>query len=223
MSAANTQLAETVLISLLVTTPVVELTVVGAMSILHIKMVPPVRDALISVMTHGIAVTNTTHINAVLDGNVMKPQDNANQTWLEKAMAATLHAHNTATHTHTKILTDVIQQRIRVINVLMELLQAVEKKLKHVKIVKPHQRVNGNATKLTQNNLNVRNAKEALQPTQTAKADNKLVRAAIHLKRCSHVTKKHLHVKKVQVKLKLLVIAVVVILLQPTYLVSGED
>jgi len=92
-----------------------------------------------------------------------------------------------------------------------------------VKIVKLHQRANGNATRLIQNNQSVRNVKEAQQLIQIAKADNKLAKAAIHLKRCSHATRKHLHVKKVQVKLKLLVIAVVVILLQPNFLVHGED
>jgi aspartyl aminopeptidase len=193
---ANTLHAEIALISLLVMTLVVEITVVGAMSILLTKMVLPVRDALISVMIHGTAVTNTTLTSALLDGNVMKNLDNANQTWLEKVTAPTLPVPNTAIHIqHQKnqIHSNAILQLIHATNaprtILQEVAQKVEKRL--VKTAKLHQRASGSATRLTQQTQNVKNAKVQRRMIQIARADNKLAKAATNLKRCTIATRKN--------------------------------
>jgi len=116
MNVDNTLHAEIASISLLVMTLVAEPTAVGAMLILLTKMVPPVRDALISVMIHGTAVTNMILTSALLDGNVIKNQDNANQTWLEKVLAPTLPVLNIATPTQLQINSDAILRLIHATN-----------------------------------------------------------------------------------------------------------
>jgi len=76
-----------------------------------------VRDALTSVIHHGIAVISSTPTSVVLDGNVMKNLANANQIWLEKDMEVTLPALNTVTHIQFKINSDATVLPIHVTNV----------------------------------------------------------------------------------------------------------
>jgi len=117
MNVANIPHAETASTSLLVTTLVAELTVVGAMLILLTPMELSVRDALTSVIHHGIAVISSTPTSVVLDGNVMKNLANANQIWLEKDMEVTLPALNTVTHIQFKINSDATVLRTHATNV----------------------------------------------------------------------------------------------------------
>jgi hypothetical protein len=193
MNVANTLHVEIALISLLVMTLVAETTAVGAMSILLTKTVLPVRDALISVMIHGTAVTNMTLISALLDGNVIKNLDNANQIWQEKVSAPTLPVLNTATRAHqSQINSDAILRLIHATNAPRTKLQDAQKEEKRlVKTAKLHQRVSGSATRLTKKTQNVKNAKVQRKLIQIARAEHKLAKAATNLKKCSHVTRKN--------------------------------
>jgi len=226
MNVANIPLAEIVLTSLLVMILVVETTVVGAMLTSLTPTVLLERDALISVIPHGIAVTNTTPTNVVLDGNVTKNLDNVNQTWLVKVMEVTLPVLNTATRTHqNQTNSDAIPQLILVTSAHRTTPVVVIKiRPRLVRDVRPHQRVNGSATRLTQNNQNVKSAKEPVKLIQIARADNKLAKTAILLKRCSNVIRRNSYVVKLhQDRSKLHVMPVVVISLQLNFLVYGED
>jgi len=193
MNVANTLHAKIALISLLVMTLVAEITVVGAMSTLLTPMVPPVRDALISVIPHGTAVTNSTPTSAQLDGNVIKNLDNANQTWLEKVSALTQPVLNTATRTHqSQTNTNAILQLIHATNAPRTQLKDVMKiRSQLVKTAKLHQRASGSATRLTQKTQNVKNAKVPRRMTQIARAELKLAKAATNLKKCFRVTRKN--------------------------------
>jgi len=226
MNVASIPLAEIVLTSLLVMILVVETTVVGAMLTSLTPTVLLERDALISVIPHGIAVTNTTPINVVLDGNVTKNLDNVNQTWLVKVMEVTLPALNTATRTHqNQTNSDATPQPIPVTSAhRMTPVVVIKIRPRLVRGVRPHQRVSGSATRLTQNNQNVKSAKEPVKLIQIARADNKLAKTAILLKRCSNVIRRNSYVVKLhQDRSKLHVMPVVVISLQLNFLVYGED
>jgi len=226
MNVASIPLAEIVLTSLLVMILVVEITVVGAMLTSLTPTVLLERDALISVIPHGIAVINTTLTNVVLDGNVTKNLDNVNQTWLVKVMEVTLPALNTATRTHqNQTNSDAIPQLIPVTSAhRMTPVVVIKIRPRLVRDVRPHQRVSGSATRLTQNNQNVKSAKEPVKLIQIARADNKLAKTAILLKRCSNVIRRNSYVVKLhQDRSKLHVMPVVVISLQLNFLVYGED
>jgi hypothetical protein len=189
-TVANTQLAMIVSTSLLVILLVVDKTAVGVILILYTPTEQQVKDVLTSVMIHGNAVINSTHTNVVLDGNVIKNLVNVNQTWLEKVLALTPPVPNTATRIHPNpTCTNAILLLIHVTSAQRTRLQVVIRKLNHVKIVRPLQRVSGNVTRLTLQTQNVKNAKEALQ--LIARAELKLAKVAISLKRWRNVIKKH--------------------------------
>jgi hypothetical protein len=103
-------------------------------------------------------------------------------------MVATLPALFIATHTQKRTCIDVILQHTNVTSATkMIQLVAILTKLRPVKIVKPLQRVNGNATELCQKCQNAKSAKET--PQQTARAELKLVRHVLHHKSFSSATR----------------------------------
>lgn len=79
-----------------------ELTVDGAMLILNTPMRQKVSNALMSVMTHGIVVTNLIPLHAAQAGLVMRSLDNALQPTLVMDLVANLNARTTAEDTNPR-------------------------------------------------------------------------------------------------------------------------
>jgi hypothetical protein len=190
MSVANTRHVMTALILLLQPHKVVEPIVVGAITISRTRTELLVLDALISVMTHGLAVVNMIPTSVVLDGNATRLLVNVSQTWLEKDMVATLPVLHTATHIQSKTSLDAIQQAMNVKSANPKIKVAILIKLRPVMVVKHHQRVNGNATELTQQRQNVQSAKTN-QFQQTARAVLKPVNHVLHHKSSLNVTRRN--------------------------------
>jgi hypothetical protein len=202
MNASNMQPVKSAWISSLTTTlqmfslihpklMLVDLIAVGAMFPSPMLMGAEVLDALISVMTHSIVVTNMILLSALQVGLAMKSMENAS--WLTQVMdlVPNLSAKTTANHIQDQTNTDAIPLVIHVTNAKMVIPDAAQTELLNVTIAKIQMLIS--CSNVTKPILKTLNAKNVLTPKiqLIAMQSHKNAQAAIHLHNSSCVTRRH--------------------------------
>lgn len=136
-------------------------------------------DVPISEMTHGTAMTFSILTSAIRDGNALtKFTVSAIRTKKEKVLEAMPLANNTANHTHNQRNINAISPTTSASNVTKKILtHALKTEKKPAITVKPHHKLNSDATDPTKS---THHAKNATKVTKDVDNKNKYARTALH-------------------------------------------